>query len=221
MIIAAHSDDETLGCGGTIAALTAEGWNVHAVFLTDGVGARATSPNNNSYDQRRSAAHAAAKTLGIRSVTQLDFPDNQLDTVPILEVIQALEPVIADLEPQTIYTHIAEDLNIDHRICHQAVLTACRPQPGQSVCSIYGFEIPSSTEWAFSASGIHPNFFVDISKHLQIKLAALKNYETELRAFPHPRSIEGVTALAKWRGATVGLEAAEAFSVIRQIQRIS
>lgn len=217
LVVAAHSDDEALGCGGTIAALAAAGNEVHTVFLTDGVGARIAQDSMAEAERRRRASDAAGRVLGVSSSVHFDFPDNRLDSVALLDVVQAVERVIVDVGPEVIFTHAADDLNVDHRICHQAVLTACRPQPGHTVNSIFGFEVPSSTEWAFSSRQFDPVYFVDISDHLEVKMKALNEYRDEMREPPHPRSLSRVEALARWRGATVGCDAAEAFTVIRQI----
>lgn len=216
-VVAAHSDDEALGCGGTIAALAERGADVTVMFLTNGVGARNEYVEEPKVLRRIAASRAACEVMGVSRIEQLDFPDNRLDSVPLLDVVQAIEPIIADVKPSIILTHFVDDLNVDHRICHQAVLTACRPQPGHTVKTILGFEVASSTEWAFSGSPFEPNYFVDISDTLELKLHALDVYYEEMRAAPHPRSRRNIEALARWRGATVGCDAAEAFTVVRMI----
>jgi LmbE family N-acetylglucosaminyl deacetylase len=219
LVVAAHSADEALGCGGTIAKIVEKGHRVTCVFLTDGVGARLPDHLALETKSRRAAADAAGRRLGITSSIHFDFPDNRLDVVPLLDVVRAIEKVLSEQRPDVIYTHQANDLNVDHRICHQAVLTATRPQPGQCTHSIFGFEVSSSSEWSFSSAGFTPNYFVDISDQLPIKLQALAEYGDEIREPPHPRSRSSVEALARWRGSTVGCVAAEAFTVIRQVIR--
>ncbi len=221
LVVAAHPDDEVLGCGGTIAKHTAAGDSVRVLTLTDGVGARvATDPGKAmrliaDRKERYAAANAAASLLGA-TYASCDFPDNGMDTVPLLTVVQMIEAEIGDAE--IIYTNHGGDLNVDHRITHQAVLTACRPLPGSKVKQIYAFEVASSTEWASQAEqAFAPNHFVDISATLDRKMDALSFYDEEMHAFPHPRSYEAVKTLARWRGATVGLEAAEAFMTLRRI----
>ena len=216
LVVAAHADDEALGCGGTIARFSGKGHEVHVVFLTDGETSRGEQANIGNRDI---AANRAAKILGTQPPVLLKLPDNRLDSIPLLEVVQTLEPEITHIDPHVIYTHHGNDLNIDHRIAHQATLTACRPQPGYNVSAIYGFEILSSTEWASpeTAPSFRPTRFVNITEHLERKLEALKCYEKEMRPPPHARSFEAVEALARLRGCSVGLEAAEAFSVIREI----
>jgi len=217
LVIAAHSDDEVLGCGGTIAEQASRGTEIFVIFLTNGVGARNVEPDDPRVVRRAEAARKAGDILGIKEIIQLDYPDNRLDSLPLLDIVQSIETVIAEFEPSVILTHFANDLNVDHRICHQAVLTACRPQPGHPVRTILGFEVASSTEWTFSAPAFVPNFFVDITAHLDKKLQALDTYREEMRPAPHPRSVNSIEALVRWRGATVGCDAAEAFSVIRMI----
>lgn len=221
LILAAHPDDEVLGCGGTIAKLADEGAAIHVAFLADGVFSRAGEAGSQQAElsARRAAAQKACDILGVKSVFFGEFPDNRMDTIALLDIIQPIEALITRYRPDTIFTHHAGDVNIDHRRIHEAVVTACRPQCGHPVKTLLCFEVPSSTEWQppGSASAFTPNWFVDISDTLNRKLAALDAYTAELRAWPHPRSRQGVEHLAHWRGATVGVDAAEAFILGRQI----
>lgn len=216
LVVAAHPDDEALGCGGTLARHAMAGDDVDILFLADGVGSRGS---REALEARRQAARSAATILGVRPPRFDDLPDNCMDTVPLLDIVQRVETVVRAVEPEHIYTHHVGDLNIDHRLTAQAVLTACRPMAGSPVRSIHAFEVPSSTEWAAptGATAFLPQRFVDIGAVLERKIAALAAYEIEMRAFPHPRSVEAITALARWRGAAAGLSAAEAFMVIREI----
>lgn len=218
LVVAAHPDDEVLGCGGTVARHAAAGDRVHVVIA--GEGATARDVDAGSKDERAAlakAAQAAAATLGSEPPRMLGLPDNRLDTLPLLDIIKPIEAVVAEVNPDTVYTHHGGDLNIDHRIVHQAVLTACRPVPGSPVRRLYAFETLSSTEWGIGEP-FRPGHFVAIVGQLDRKRAALKHYDREMRAFPHARSFEAVDALARLRGATVGLEAAEAFVVIRDVE---
>jgi LmbE family N-acetylglucosaminyl deacetylase len=234
-VIAAHPDDEVLGCGGTLAKLTDEGAEIHLSFLADGVSARNTDPAHQQSEllkyqlpilaqvdltQRRQAAEAAARILGAASVHFDDLPDNRLDSIPLIDITRRVEALIDRYRPTTVFTHHAGDLNVDHRRVHQAVMTACRPQRGHPVRTLLCFEVPSSTEWQPPGSGASfaPNWFVDIGDTLDRKLAALNAYAAELRDWPHPRSRQGVEHLARWRGATVGCEAAEAFMLARYLK---
>ena len=213
LIIAAHPDDEVLGCGGTMARLAAKGVAVRVIFLADGIGSRTGTTLPCEMDERETAARAACKILGAQPPLFGDFPDNEMDTVSRLAVTKSIETIIGQLAPDTILTHHAGDVNIDHRRIHDAVITACRPQPGHPVRSLLYFEVASSTEWQTpgSAPAFMPDTFVDISDQLSQKQAALQAYDREMRAWPHSRSIKAITHLAHWRGATVGVDAAEAF----------
>lgn len=216
LVIAAHPDDEVLGCGGTLTWHVSNGDKISIIFLADGETSRGGQAD---IENRDNDALKAARKLKAGRPVSLGMPDNKMDALPLLEIVQRLEPKIMRIDPDIIYTHHGNDLNIDHRITHQAVLTACRQQPGSRVKAIYGFEVLSSTEWASpeTAPPFRPTRFVNITDHLEQKLAALKCYEKEMRSFPHARSYEAVRALARLRGASVGLAAAEAFSVIREI----
>jgi LmbE family N-acetylglucosaminyl deacetylase len=222
LIVAAHPDDEVLGCGGTIAKFVKAGAKVHIIFLADGVSSRKDVSNDLSREliQRRIASKAALLKLGVHECVFGDYPDNKMDTIPLLNIVHFLEELIALIQPDVILTHHAGDLNIDHRLTHEAVVTACRPQPGHSVKTILCFEVPSSTEWQLSGSKptFLPNWYVDITLTLHQKISALGEYDHELREWPHPRSVKGVESLAFWRGATIGVEAAEAFQLGRHLE---
>jgi len=222
LVIAAHPDDEILGCGGTLARHARAGDRVSILILGEGATSRADAKAGDVANLR-DAAERAARILGASAPRFASLSDNRLDTVALLDVVKCIEEEVAARNPAVVYTHHGGDLNIDHRIAHQAVLTACRPLPGSAVRSIYAYETPSSTEWsdvAIDSAGFRPTRFVDIGTDLDAKLAALECYASELRAFPHPRSKAAVTALAQWRGTSVGLRAAEAFVVVRDIQTL-
>ncbi|MDB2639669.1 PIG-L family deacetylase [Akkermansiaceae bacterium] len=223
LVVAAHSDDETLGCGGTIAKHVAEGNSVHVVFLTDGVGSRnEDSPEATDAVARDFASKAALAVLGVSelNITSFSFPDNALDAVPRLEIVRSIESVISDIKPDVVYTHHPGDLNIDHRYAYEATMTACRPQPESSVKEIYSYEVPSSTAWLGASYGRHfePNLYVDITDYFNCKMKALTEYDEEMRIPPHARSKEALEHRARYRGSQVGLLAAEAFVVERRIQ---
>ena len=168
--------------------------------------------------RRVEASRRAQSILGASSSQSLELPDNQMGSVPLLEIVQKLELILAGIQPSVIYTHHHGDLNVDHRLTHAAVMTACRPLPGSSVREIYGFEVLSSTEWATQQdSPFLPNYFVDITQQLQTKLDALEAYAEEMRKTPHSRSMAHVEVLAHHRGYSVGVDAAEAFEVYRII----
>lgn len=221
LVMTAHPDDEVLGCGGTLAKLSDQGAYVNVVFLSDGVLARdgGAAEKQAELTTRRAAAEAASHVLGVKSVAFENFPDNQMDKVALLDIIKVVERHIAEFRPAIVLTHHAGDLNVDHHLLHQAVVTACRPQIKHPVKTLLFFEVPSSTEWQTPGTGtaFMPNWFSDISSTLDRKLRALDVYTSELRPWPHPRSRQGVEHLARWRGATVGVDAAEAFMLGRRI----
>jgi LmbE family N-acetylglucosaminyl deacetylase len=222
LIIAAHPDDEVLGCGGTAAKLSAGGSQVHVLILAEGLtsrdAARDRSRRSGDLDDLAKTAERAAADLKVSSIELHDFPDNRMDEIPLLEVVKVIEKKIGSILPEIIFTHFGSDLNIDHQVTNQAVLTAVRPIPGQTVKEVYFFEVPSSTEWQAGQPGFAPNYFVPLTEdELGLKLKALETYRSEMRDFPHARSIEAVKALVRWRGASVGYPAAEAFMTARRI----
>lgn len=215
LVVAAHSDDETLGCGGTIARLTSQGWDVGVIFMTNGVGARLESTEAQAH-QRSNAAKDAVAKLGAKVLISYDFPDNAMDSVPLIKLVQAIESGSCDFVPKVVLTHHAHDLNVDHRMVHQAVLTAFRPLPSCSVEAILCFEVPSSTAWSSAAlPAFQPTFNIDITNTFHAKIDAMKCYEMEMRNPPHPRSAQMVKVLAQYRGSICGLAMAEAFEVQR------
>ncbi len=219
-IVAAHPDDEVLGCGGTLAAHAAAGEQVHVLILAEGIASRAGKHVAAEQARLYKAAAIACRRLGCKPPELAGFPDNRMDSLDLLDVVKRVEAFIASVEPQVIYTHHAGDLNIDHRIAHQAVVTAARPLPGSAAPTLLFFETPSSTEWQTPASSavFAPNWFVDITRTLPKKMKALGAYGAEMRDYPHPRSMQAVESLARWRGACIGVAAAEAFMLGRHVQ---
>ncbi len=223
LVAAAHPDDEILGCGGTIARHAAAGDIVHILIMAEGATSRQSERDvgqaRDELELLRVSAQNAAETLGAEPPRFAGLPDNRLDGIGLLGIVKPMEAYVEEVKPSTVYTHHGGDLNIDHQLVHQAVMTACRPLPGSCVRNIYTFETVSSTEWADGATQeyFRPIRFVDISETLDKKLAALRNYETEMRSYPHARSYENVANLARMRGASAGVEAAEAFGVVREI----
>lgn len=221
-IIAAHPDDEVLGCGGTAIAHARRGDAVHILILAEGLTSRDDARDADARAAElaawRDTARRAGALLGARSVDFAGLPDNRMDGVELLDVVKRVEAFLATVTPARIYTHHGGDLNVDHRITHQAVLTAARPQGPGSPTLLY-FEVPSSTEWATPGTfaPFLPNWHQDIAATLEDKLTALAVYASELRPWPHPRSIEAVRDLARLRGAQVGLPAAEAFVLGRMV----
>jgi N-acetylglucosamine malate deacetylase 1 len=217
LVVASHPDDEVLGCGGTIVRHVDGGDKVFILFLADGVTSRANKNDEEARLMRIKAANSASTYLGAELPRFLKFPDNKMDTIPFLDVVQEVEKVISEIRPKIVYTHHIGDLNIDHQITHKAVMTAARPQPNSTIREIYSFEVLSSTGWSTPSaeSFFIPNKFVDISTTLDRKLSALEFYDGEMRKFPHSRSVKSVSILAHHRGSSMGMSAAEAFKVER------
>ena len=223
LIVASHPDDEILGVGGTAAWHAARGDRVVTMIMAEGATSRDMTRKAGKRGEEmaalKRAAAMAASALGLEPPRFGSLPDNRMDSLDLLDVVKVVEKLVAELAPDVVYTHHGADLNVDHRVTHQAVLTACRPLPGARPCSIYTFETVSSTEWASDCTGpvFRPQLYVDISASLKNKLASLEHYHMEMRPFPHPRSISAIESLARWRGSQVGYEAAEAFGVIRHV----
>lgn len=214
LVVAAHPDDELLGAGGALVAHRAAGDTLAILLLSSGEVSR---DRGSDPAKRIAQARIVAKRLGATLFLE-DFPDNAFDQHSLLEITKAVECVIAKVRPSRVYTHHAHDLNVDHRLTFQAVLTACRPQPNFPVRELLNFEILSSTEWQTKDhQQFAPNYYMDIAAHLDAKKELLAVYADELRSYPHPRSLEGIEILAKFRGLEVGLKAAEAFRLVRAI----
>ncbi len=223
LVVAAHPDDEVLGCGGTMANYSGNGNNVYVLVLGEGITSRDEKRDMLKRDKEiiklRAQLKKASEILGVKETFVYDFPDNRFDTVPLLDIIKTVESVVDKVKPDIVYTHHSGDLNIDHQITFKAVLTACRPISADRASNIYSYEVPSSTEWAMDNSKYFmPNYFVNIGSTINNKVRALKAYSWEICDFPHPRSEKAVKTLARNRGISVGIEYAEAFEVIRQVR---
>lgn len=213
LVIAPHALDEVLGCGGTIALETSVGRKVHVLILCgDGSG----------HDgKRREAAGKVAMLLGAEPPRFAGFPENRTDTVPLGNVVGVIETTVSEIGPSTVYVSHGGNLNIDHQTAFKAAATALRPMPGSPVAEFFSYEIASSTDWAPAGFGkpFRPTCFVEISGVLDRKLKALEFYSFDMRPEPHARSIKALETLARARGASVGMAAAEAFSVLRIVRR--
>ena len=223
LIVAAHPDDEVLGCGGSMAKWAEQGNQVDVLILAEGATSRDNKRDrdlrSDELSKLKKCANDSAKVLGINSIHLLNFPDNRMDSVDLLDIVKQVEKYINKIKPEIVLTHHAYDLNIDHQLTHQSVVTACRPEPMHSVKRILSFEVASSTEWQapIASKAFIPNWYENVSDTISKKTKALKAYKDEMRDWPHPRSLRAVKNLAKWRGATIGCEAAEAFMLIREI----
>jgi LmbE family N-acetylglucosaminyl deacetylase len=224
LVVAAHPDDEVLGCGALIHKLVSQGVALKVLVLGEGSTCRYGSDEIKSesallaIQQRLGFAQEAMKVLGVEDAAFLDYPCGRFDTVPLIDLGKSIESVIVEFQPDTVFTHSPFDVNNDHRLAFQATLQATRPIPGHVVRSVLSYEVLSSSEWGF-VTNFKPNYFVDVESSINKKIDAFNCYEaTEGGKFPFPRSSEGLMTLAKQRGMQVGIKFAEAFSIVRGFQ---
>ena len=222
LVVAAHPDDEVLGCGGTIARLSAT-HSVHIAILGEGISSRhdvRQQADKSNLARLRDDAEAVSRLLGASGLTLVGLPDNRFDELALLDVVKHVERLVAEVRPSIIYTHHPGDLNVDHLVTFRSVMTATRPMVDCVVKDIYAFEVASSTEWAFQqfSPAFQPNVFMDISATLDMKLRAMARYESEARQYPHPRSEQALRVIAGRWGTVVGLDAAEAFQLVRSVR---
>ena len=221
LVVAAHPDDEILGCGGTIKRLVNERNTAFTLILGEGITSRDAirdrGVRESEIEELKKQVYEANHIIGVQDVFVYDFPDNRFDSVPLLDIVKAVEKVKSDVQPDVIFTHFRNDLNIDHQITCRAVMTATRPVADECVKEIYSFEVLSSTEWNYPTS-FSPNVFFDIGDCIEYKLEAMKAYKSEMRDFPHPRSPTGIELNAKNWGMKVGFKYAEAFKTVRVLR---
>jgi N-acetylglucosamine malate deacetylase 1 len=216
LVIATHPDDEVLGCGGAIARHVARGDRVEVAIVTRG------APELYSEDQvnaLRKELHAAHSILGVSVAHFLDFPAPKLDQVPQHELADSLAARIREYQPEAVYIPHRGDLHSDHRAVFQSALVACRPIGKPSIRRLLSYETLSETEWSapIGEEAFLPNVFIDIADFLEKKKQAMAAYRSQLKEFPHPRSLQSVESLARLRGGTAGFRAAEAFQLIREL----
>jgi LmbE family N-acetylglucosaminyl deacetylase len=219
LIIAPHPDDEVLGCGGTIKKWTKEGNEVYLCVVTKGY---APDWTEEFIKNRKKEADSSAKILGIRKVFFLDLPTVKLDTVPQKDINDAITRCVEEVEPEVLYIPHRGDLNKDHKIVFESSLVASRTKPNFSIKKILSYETLSETEWGNQKvekleDVFLPNVYVDISDTIEDKLEAMKCYKSEVKEFPHPRSLKGITVLSEKRGMESGLKNAEAFMAIKEV----
>jgi LmbE family N-acetylglucosaminyl deacetylase len=210
LVLAAHPDDETLGCGGAIKKLSDEGHDIQLLTFTDGVGSRRAGEEN-----RNPKLKLVSDILGISKYSSGNFPDNAMDSIPLLEVCKFIESNV-DYDPDIIFTHFIGDLNIDHQIVTKAALSAFRPQRGNKM-KIYSYYVHSSTDYN-PTTYFDGRVYLELhASHMQAKMDALKIYEVEMRPYPHSRSYQNVENLMRVWGSEVGLVYCEKFKLLREI----
>ena len=221
LVIAAHPDDEVLGVGGTIAKHVKKGDQVHILIVTDGSSSQYKNGNiAEIMEKKKLETLQAANILGVTSVVYGGLPDMQLDNTPHIEVNAVIENTIKALRPKIVYTHFWGDVNLDHKSVYQSTLVATRPMPGQCVKELYCYYVPSATNWTANVepTAFLPNVYVDITEFKDIKLQAISCYKTEMRDFPHPRSLKYIQKHDEMSGLKVGILCAESFVQLRVIR---
>jgi LmbE family N-acetylglucosaminyl deacetylase len=222
LVVAAHPDDEVLGCGGTLAKAIAAGAEVAVIFLGEGISARFPIGCYDSEEfrtQTRLRMESAREALQLLGIADFEFGERlcgQFDTYPLISIVKDIERKMEQFKPNMLFSHNSSEVNIDHRISYEAVEVACRPTRDFIATQIYTFEIPCSGSWTFESS-FKPNVFVEVSEYWDKKLAAWSCYVGEARPFPFPRSSEGLKTLAHYRGMMSNLKLAEAFCMARMI----
>lgn len=222
LVIAAHPDDEVLGLGGTLIKHVKEGDEVHLLIVTDGSSSqyRDKKEIQSIIIAKEKETKMCANILGITSIRYGKLQDMKLDNSPHIDINCVIEKAIREIQPDVVYTHFWGDVNLDHVAVFKSTLVATRPCVGQCVKELYCYYVPSSTEWGVYNvnTAFIPNVYVDISKYAEVKYKAINSYKTELRKYPHPRSIEYIEKLDEICGLNVGLDRAEAFVQIRKIK---
>lgn len=221
LIVAAHPDDEVLGCFGTVARLIKEGYEAYTLILGEGKTSRddhrILENKKDEIEVLNDEIQKANQTIGIKKVFIEKFPDNRFDSVDLLDIVKVVAKIKDEVKPDIIFTHYENDLNIDHKITYQAVITAARPMVNECVKEIYSFEVLSSTEWNFPLT-FSPDTFYDIHDTIGLKIEAMKHYKSELCDYPHPRSLEGIELHAKVQGMRIGKQYVESFKSIRVLK---
>lgn len=220
LVIAAHPDDEVLGCGGTMAKLSEEGNYVYTLIMGEGKTSRSEVRNreekSEEIDELKKEIKEANEILGVKETYIEDLPDNRFDSMDLLDIVKVIEKYKNKIKPDIIFTHFANDMNIDHQLLTKAVLTATRPVPSEIVKEVYSFEILSSTEWNYPLT-FQPDFYVDVTKFMDKKIEAMNKYQSELREYPHTRSLEGIKTNGKYWAMRYGIDGfIEVFKTLRR-----
>lgn len=221
LVFAPHADDEILGCGGTIARHTAEGDQVYVCVVTRGkppVYKVSEELLKSQPHNRMEEVEASNKCLGIVKTFFLQYPAVMLETVPRHELNKSIMEVINQVKPEVVYIPHYGDMQKDHEITSEAVMVAVRPTSAHRIKKVYAYETLSETEWNIcnSKNAFLPDTYINIEPYLENKLDAIQCHDSQVRPFPHPRSLETITALAQLRGSVMCCKAAEAFSLVRE-----
>lgn len=218
LLVVAHPDDETLGAGASMYKWTREGQTVDVAIMCTEARARAFRPGDNELEDDTNASN---KFLGVSKIYEGTFPNIEMNTVPHLKLVQFIESVIRESEPDIIITHHPADTNNDHlqtsMACQEAVRLFQRQPNVKPVKEFWYMEVPSCSEWAINDAMnlFRPNCYVEVGKEgVNAKCEALAMYRGVMRPYPHPRSNEYISGLAAMRGSQWGCSYAEAFQVV-------
>lgn len=222
LCVVAHPDDELFGCGATLRRLRNEGHNVYTCVLCGPADARHNRPDD---ERLRRVAAEASGMIGVNDSVSYEFKNIQFNVVPHLDMVRVIEETILRFRPDWVFTHHGGDLNVDHRVCHETTMSAVTlplrmssDLPATQIKRVYLFEVLSSTDWAPpTAPAFRPNSFFDVRDTFEAKMAALEAFDGALKPHPHSRSRENVRHLAALRGAQAGIELAEAFMLVRDL----
>ena len=218
-VVAAHPDDEVLGCGGTILKHKKNGDKIFVLFVSEGVSARYKNKNDpkclKEIKERQAMAIKASKIAKFEIVDFMNLKNLELGSYPHTYISNKIIECFKKYKPDVVYTHYEYDLNIDHYHTFFSTFVACRPNNDYNIKKLLSFEVPSSTDWAIKDKNkiFCPNYFVDIKPFMKSKKKLLSCYKNEIKKTPHSRSLKNIESLSNYRGGIVGLENAEAFVV--------
>jgi len=226
IVVAAHPDDEVLGCGATVRQMVDRGWTANLLIMTNGIGGRFSDTQDPAIRRAQQdlmqQSKQAAALVGFSAVAYGGFEDNRMDVISRADLSHKVREHVAAWQPDLVFTHHPGDYNWDHTATFDAVMMACRPNPPEfSPSEIRTFEVLSSTEraWQSPDRAFHPNLFIDVKSTIETKKEALRAYQMEYREYPHPRSVEAIEYLSRKRGNEIGVEYAEAFQLVRKLER--
>lgn len=216
LVLGAHPDDETYGMGGTIAKHSFNGDTVNVLIITDGSSSQYENAEE-MIQRKKSEAKKAMEVLGVEKIEFNSLPDMKLDTIPHVDINRIIEKKVHDYNPDIVYTHFWGDLNKDHRIIFESTIVATRPSLNNKIIKVYTYETPSCTEWQSpkNSDWFIPNIYSDITDFIETKIKAIRCYKSELREYPHPRSLESVRVYCKRNGIIMGKDAVERFVLVR------
>lgn len=226
IVVAAHPDDEVLGCGATVRQMVNSGWTANLLIMTNGIGGRFSDTQDpailRQQENLMQQSKQAAALVGFNAVAYGNFEDNRMDVISRADLSHKVREYVEEWQPDVVFTHHPGDYNWDHTATFDAVMMACRPNPPEfSPTEIRTFEVLSSTEraWQSPDRAFLPNLFTDVKSTIETKKEALRAYQMEYRDYPHPRSVEAIEYLARKRGNEIGIEYAEAFHLVRKLER--